>query len=183
MPKDYQEVREYGEYTPLELGGHICKIMKVEETKSKTAGKEMLVISLDIAEGPQKDYYTEKYRQDTNENKKWGCNVYQLVYDVQGNTNRGFKSFITAVEKSNNNFKVQWGEKFADCFKGKLIGGVFGREEYIDAKNEFKFATKCFFFRSTDAIRAGVEVPKDKLLKKDMTTGFTKIEDDDGLPF
>ncbi|WFR56413.1 hypothetical protein QA584_22795 [Anaerocolumna sp. AGMB13025] len=162
-PNDYDNVQAYGEFTPIKLGGHICKIMQVKETISST-GKDMLEISLDIAEGDQKDYYAQQYKTDTRTNKKWGCVVNQLINDNDGNTSRGFKSFITAVENSNSGFKVAWGNNFAACFKGKLIGGVFGREQYLNANNEKKFFTKCSQFRSVESIRAGVEVPADKLL-------------------
>lgn len=170
-PNDYDKVQAYGEFTPLKLGGHICKIMQVKETQSR-AGKDMLEISIDIAEGEQKDYFAQSYKADTRENKKWGCVVYQLVKDNDGNTSRGFKSFITAVENSNSGFKVMWGDKFAACFKGKLIGGVFGREEYLNANNEKKFATKCVQFRSLEAIRNGVDIPEDKLLPESQSNSY-----------
>lgn len=173
-PNDYEAVQAYGDFTPLKLGGHICKIMQVKETKSKKGGKDMLEISLDIADGDQKGYFEQQYRNDSRENKKWGCIVYQLVNDNEGGTSRGFKSFITSVENSNNSFKVAWGNNFAACFKGKLIGGVFGREQYLNQSGEKKFATKCVQFRSVDAIRAGVEIPEDKLLSENAgyNTGY-----------
>lgn len=170
-PSDYDNVQAYGEFTPLKLGGHICKIMQVEETKSSN-GKDMLKISLDIAEGEQKDYYAQQYKSDTRENKKWGCIVYQLVHDSNGNTNRGFKSFITAVENSNPGFKVAWDNKFSTCFKGKLVGGVFGREQYLNAYQEKKFTTKCVQIRSVEAIRNGVDIPEDKLLPESPNNGY-----------
>lgn len=179
-PNDYDNVQPYGEFTPLKLGGHICKIMQVKETKSK-AGRDMLEISLDIAEGDQKDYFANLYRTDTRENKKWGCVVYQLTRDNDGNTSRGFKTFITSVENSNPGFKAVWGDKFAACFKGKLIGGVFGREQYLK-DGEKKFATKCVQFRSVESIRAGVEVPEDKLLPDTgYPSGYTPSPAGDGF--
>ncbi|QHQ61368.1 hypothetical protein Ana3638_11775 [Anaerocolumna sedimenticola] len=170
-PNDYDNVQAYGEFTPLKLGGHICKIMQVKETKS-AKGKNMLEISLDIAEGDQKDYFAQQYKTDTRENKKWGCTVYQLINDANGNTGRGFKSFITAAENSNPGFKVTWGDKFASCFKGKLIGGVFGREQYLNNQQEKKFATKCMQFRSVEVIRNGVDTPEDKLLPESQDNGY-----------
>jgi hypothetical protein len=193
-PNDYDNVQPYGEFTPLKLGGHICKIMQVKETKSK-AGRDMLEISLDIAEGDQKDYFANLYKADTRENKKWGCVVYQLTQDNNGGTSRGLKTFLTSVENSNPGFKIVWGDKFAACFKGKLIGGVFGREQYLNSNGEKKFATKCVQFRSVESIRAGVEVPEDKLLPdtsypsgytpSPVGDGFMNIPDDsvDELPF
>ncbi len=193
-PKDYDEVQAFGEFQPLKLGGHICKIMKVEETVSQS-GKPMLKISLDIAEGKQKDYYADQYHSDTRSQKRWGCVVNQLVYDNDGDTSRGFKTFVSCVEKSNSGFRVVWGNGFSGCFKNKLVGGVFGREEYLNQNNEKKFAIKCRYFRSTEAIRQGVEIPQDKFLDDtvryrrkpnlDITRDddFEAIEDDDDLPF
>lgn len=163
-PNGYDEAQVYGDFTPLELGGHICKIMSVEEMTSRS-GKEMLKISLDIAEGPQKDYYSEQYRNSTFENKKWGCIVYQLTCNDEGNTSKGLKTFLTSVEESNTGYKVIWGDKFCQSLKGKLVGGVFGREQYKNRNGEFKWSTKCSQFRSIETIKKGVEVPKDKFLK------------------
>lgn len=169
-PSNYDNVQEYGEFKPLELGGHICRIMSVEETKSST-GKDMLKIFLDIAEGEQANYYAEQYKADSRADKKWGCIVYQLTEDKDGNTNRGLKTFITSVEKSNKGFTVAWGDNFTACLKGKVIGGVFGREQYQNSKGELKFITKCVSFRSVDTVRAGVDVPADKLLSGVVQTG------------
>jgi len=179
-PNNYDGVQEYGEFKPLELGGHICKIMSVEETKSGS-GKDMLKIYLDIAEGEQANYYTEQYKADSRAEKKWGCIVYQLVEDKDGNTNRGLKTFITSVEKSNKGFAVAWGDNFAACFKGKLVGGVFGREQYQNSKGELKFTTKCVSFRSIDTIRIGVEIPADKLLSGVVQPGVQGVANS-GIP-
>jgi hypothetical protein len=195
MPKDYNNVTPYGDYTPLELGGHICKVMGVEEVKSST-GKDMLKISLDIAEGEQKDFYANNYKADTRDNKRWGCVVNQLVFDNDGNTHRGLKTFITAVENSNSGFKVVWGDNFAKSFKGKTIGGVFGREQYLNNDRELKWSTKCVQFRSVESIKKGVEVPKDKLLNGtkqkhqdplndviNSTNNYIDIGEDEKLPW
>lgn len=196
-PNDYENTQEYGEFTPLELGGHICQIMSVEETKSSTR-KDMLIISLDTAKADrQPGYYTEQWKSDTRPEKKWGCRVFQLVYDNDGHTNRGLKTFITAVENSNKGFKAAWGDKFAASFKGKLVGGVFGREQYENTKGELKFSTKCVQFRSIDKV-LDVEIPTDKLLQGQAQApsnnqspsmaignleGFEEIIGDDDLPF
>ena len=192
-PKNYDSTNAYGEWKPLELGGHVCKIMKVEETKSQT-GKDMINISLDIAEGDQKDYYADQYRSSDRPDKKWGCIVYQLIEDKDGNTSRGFKTFIDSVKKSNPGFDENaiWNDRFADYFKGKLVGGVFGREQYKNQKGEFKWSTKCVMFRSVDVVREGVEVPEDKYHKDYKNLDIqvdspslddVEVVDDDDLPF
>lgn len=165
-PIDFDEVQGYGERQPLPPGGYICRIMKVEETTAKSSGAEMLKISLDIAEGEYKDYYAKGYRSDTRPDKKWGCSVYQLTYDPVNprSTNKGFKTFTTAVCKSNQGFVIPWGDKFGEGFKNKIVGVIFRREQYIGTDGNTHFSTKAFQFRSTNTIREGVPVPEDKLL-------------------
>lgn len=189
-PNDFENVQGYGEFVPIELGGHFCRILKVEETTSST-GKDMIKIAIDTApDDKQPGYYKKIFEADTRLDKKWpsGAVINQLVYDSDGNTNRGFKTFITAVEKSNPGFTVQWGDGFSGCFKNKLIGGVFGREEYISQRDgKTRFATKCVQFRSIEAISEGVEAPADKLLPEHQNImqnegGFADLDDDD-LPF
>jgi hypothetical protein len=189
-PNDFENVQGYEEFVPLELGGHYLKIVSVKEVQSST-GKAMIKIAIDTAStDAQPGYYQKIFDADKRPDKKWpnGAVVNQLIYDNDGNTNRGFKTFITAVEKSNPGFAVQWGDDFAKCFKGRFVGGVFGREEYISQKDgQPKFATKCMQFRSFDAIAEGVEIPKDKLLPATQNImsqegGFLDLSDDD-LPF
>lgn len=195
QPKNYNNTQGYDEFEALQLGGHICKIMNVKEQKSST-GKDMIVISLDIAEGEQKDYYKKMFQKDTRPiaEKKWGCVVYQLIEDKDGNTNRGFKTFINSVQKSNKGFdeKNIWDENFCEYFKDKLIGGVFGREQYRNQNGELKWSTKCIAFRDIDTIKKGVAIPEDRYLndsqpgKASMFEGFESLQpapDEDDLPF
>lgn len=182
-PNDYDNVQEYGESKPLEPGGHILRILKVEETTSST-GKPMIVINFDTAErDKQPRYFKQRYDSDTRDpsQKAWGGRYWQLVYDTDGNTtNRGFKTFITAVEKSNSSsFKVQWGNKFCNCFKDKLVGGVFRREQFVTNKNNFAWSVKCIGFRSVAAIDEGVDIPEDKYLND---TEYDKAHDYGGYP-
>ena len=75
---------------------------------------------------------------------------------------------------------------------GKMVGCVFGREQYEKENKELAFATKIVQIRSVEAIKAGVEPPEDKLLdakqtssgKSDSTAFGTEIVfDDDDVPF
>lgn len=187
-PNNWENTQAYGDFEPLELGGHICVIKKVIETKSST-NKDMLMIYLDIAEGEQKGYYQNQFKKDPREDKKWGCIVYQLVEDDEGNTNRGLKTFINAVEKSNTGFNQNeiWNDNFEEYFKDKLIGGIFGREQYKNKTGELKWSTKCMSFRDTETIRKGVPIPEDKYLKaaprNNTREEFEEVIDDDDLPF
>lgn len=167
-PQDFDAVTPFGDFVPLPAGGYVCRIMGVEETTSK-AGAPMIKISVDIAEGQFKDYFATQYRTNTKVDKKWSYNaiVNQLVYDTNGanTTNRGFKTFITSVCESNQGFNVAWGDGFAACFKNKLIGVLFGREEYLGTDGKSHWSTKALNFRSVKTIReGGFEIPADKPL-------------------
>lgn len=165
-PQDFDEVQGFSAFEPLNAGGHICRIMKLEETKSK-AGRDMVVIYLDTdSTDSQPNYYSNLYKNDTREPKKWNNNaiVRQVVYTADKTTSRGFKTFIDMVEECNNGFKVAWGNNFAACFKGKLIGSVFGREEYLDNYGNSKFAVKFQNFRNIADVKEGIAAPEDKLL-------------------
>lgn len=165
-PADFEAAQAYGEFKPISIGGHIMRIMGVEVVTSST-GKEMLKISLDTAsDDSQPAYFAAKYRADTRADKKWGCVMFQLIYDEQGATNRGFKTFVTSVEESNPGFKVAWGEAFEKSLKDKRVGAIFRREEYVKNDGTVGKITKPFTFRSVATIKAGVEIPEPKLLNK-----------------
>lgn len=181
-PSNYDEY-QLGGGKRLPAGGYICKIMQVEETKSK-AGKEMVTISLDIAEGEYKGLYAEKYKNNTNVNKKWGCIVYALTEGEYINT---FLGFCKSVEASNG-VGINWGDNFGAQFKGKTVGAVFGEEEF-QGNNGVATAVKVRFFLPTEDIKNNnFTVPEKKCLQPQPTTdtnGFFPATDvgDDDLPF
>lgn len=188
-PKNWENTSAYGDFEPLEPGGHVCRIIKVEETKSR-AGKDMIVIYVDIAEGEQTGYFRKQFDENNAADRKWpnGGTYYQLLEDADGNTNRGFKTVIESVKKSNSDFNEDaiWNENFCEYFKGKYVGCVFGREQYLNRENKLKFATKIFNFRDVETIRKGVDVPEDKLLEPvQAPKGFTDANSfaDEDVPF
>lgn len=134
-PSGYDEAKASGEFIPVELGGHYATIKQVTERQSST-GKDMIVVLFDFTtQDKQPGYFTAAYNnsdRDGNE-KKWPFNgsKYIMVYDYNdvSRTSRAFKTFCTSFEKSNN-CKVQWGgNNWAQQFKGKRIGVIYGEEE------------------------------------------------------
>lgn len=175
-PTDFDKVKAYGEFEPLELGGHIMEVKSVTFTKSST-GRDMLQIYLDTAaDDSQPHYFSEQYKHDirSDSTKKWGCIVYQLVYDLDGMTNRGFKTFITSVEESNPGFQTSWGPQFEACFRNKRVCGVVGEEDYINKHGEIKTARKVMSFRSLQTLKEGkVKIPTHKTLDKPTISGYS----------
>lgn len=197
-PKGYDETIVGSNFRKLPKGGYICKIMKIEEGKSKATGADQLLIYLDIAEGEYKDIFGENYRNSTSPLPKWGCVAYQPILDsTTGATNPRFKAFLTAVEESNPGFVVDktWGDDFVKFYKSKYIGFVFGDEHYISTKDgKEKTIAKPRFAVSTDKIKKGdFMVPEDtysgnfNTSSAAPTAGFNEVPskevDDDDVPF
>ena len=172
---DEIEAKEFGTYEQLELGGHVCQIVKAETIKTST-GKEALKLYLDIADGTQKGFYKRQWDRDTRQQRKWGCTFIQLT---EGNSQPYFKGLITAIEKSNPQYKWNWNE---NSLKNLLIGGVFGREQYRKNDGNLAWFTKCVNLRSIESILAGVEVPADKYLD-DSAEVFKPVTDNDDIPW
>lgn len=180
-PKSFDTVAASLSFTPLELGGHVCVIKNVQETKSK-AGKPMLLVALDIADGePQAGYFREKFSSDTRENKKWPCLSYVVTEDKDGNASRTLAQFVTSVEASNPGFTFPWDN--VDMLRDKRVGGVFGLEEYKGSDGNIHKATKLFWFRSADKVH-DAPVPKTKEYKPAPTSpsGWADISASD-IPF
>lgn len=189
-PSDYDDVK-VGEYKVLPAGGYICRILKSEETKSKT-GKPMIKIAFDIADGEFTGYYMDQFRDrkaaaEFPEEVKWPFSgtKWVLLYDNEGKTNRDFKSLCTALEDSGT--KV-WknGVLEAAWLKDALVGILFRREEH-EYNGSTSWRTVPFQFRSVETITKGTfKVPEDKPLPAISSDfggldSFSAAEDD--IPF
>ena len=117
-------------YEELPTGAYLCKIMNAEEVNYDWGSK--LLLSLDIVEGEHKDFYAKQYREDTREDKKWGCvlGLYEPKDDGSEKdewTKRTFNNFIGCVEDANSGYHFDWDEK---TLKGKKVAVVFRKEEW-----------------------------------------------------
>lgn len=184
-PEDFDQVQAFGEFTPLELGGHILVIKQVKEIKDQHGNTTRVDIAFDThTEDKQPNFYSDQYKRDTRQKKSWNGVKSEWPYTKMGATNPFFKKFIDSVKASNKNFQLCWDDKFESCFKGMLVGGVFGREQYLK-DGELKKITKCVEFRSVEAIKAGVKVPEDKLVdgSNDYQNHLINVTDDGTSPF
>jgi hypothetical protein len=182
-PQDYDNVQpmQYGDYETLESGGYLCKIVGAAVTQSNK-GEEMLNILFDIADSEKSGFFQRRFDADTRAEKKWPGVYRQLT---GGKSTPFFKGLITSLEQSNG-FTFDWDEK---KLKGKVFGGIFGREEYFNmSKGEYQFSTKLVSIRSVETIKSGkFEIPKDKLANKNQPPpGFidnAETVSEDDLPF
>lgn len=118
----------------LPVGGYVVKILGVENVEDK----QYLKIRYDITEGNYKGYYGEKFG-------KFGGNWQGiLVRSYKESAMSYFKGFTTSVEKSNIGYKWNWDEQ---SLVGKLVGIVYGEEEYENRSGEVK--TRLYVVRNT----------------------------------
>lgn len=192
-PNNYEEVQAQGEFTPVDLGGHHLVIKQISEKKSST-GKDMLVILFDFdTKDKQSGYFMEQFKNDVRPDKKYPNQAtHYMVIGEEDWQVRNLKTFTTCAEHSNPGFKVSWGDKFCECFKGKKIGGVFGIVEEL-YNGEVKRKRVLRWFCSSDKVD-DAPIPEDKLLPDDKKPnaaynggdGFMQIPDgidSEELPF
>lgn len=192
--KDYDTTEVFKDYQKLPVDGYICIIKKAEEQVCN--GGSMLVISFDIAEGEYKDYYADEYRNNSSNDKKWKGKIRIFVPKDDGSeddayTKKRFKTAITAIEESNDNYHWDWNET---ALKGKKLGIIYRNEEWEwNGKTGWRAAP--FRIVCCDDIYEGkFKIPDDKPLQKSSSvfspapksmdkTTFEEITGDDDLPF
>ena len=169
--KDFDKVQIDEEFKRLPAGGYVVKITDVQDKPEN----EYLMITYDIAEGEYKDHF-----KATSDDYIF---THQFIRSYKATALGMFKGFIKAVEDSNKSFKWSWDEK---KLIGKLLGVVFGEEEYENNRGEIKTALRVKTCKTVDAIRKGdFKTPEPKKITPkagDIPAGFTALTDAD-LPF
>jgi hypothetical protein len=184
-------------FPTIPAGGYVCEIKfaRADTTKPHpdgSGGEPMLVLAIDIAEGPHKGFYERRYQSDRGQdpNSKWRGVYNQMLY-MNNAVSGYFKGLMTAIERSNPGYHWDWNEA---GLKGKKVGFIFREEEYVNGRGETRTITKPAFPRDVDTIRKGVEVPEIKRLNAQRAApqpqqppafgqGFTQVPQDDELPF
>lgn len=191
-PTGYDDVKVGGDFTPITLGGHHLIIKGVREEKNKD-GKDMLVAAYDFAKNDsQPGYFSDQFEKDVRPDKKWPFAGTKWImvndYNDSSKVSKDFKRFITSVEVSNG-IEVNWGDKFAEQFKGKRVGGVFGEvEEEYNGEIRKKHLLRWF---CEDGKADGASIPNIKALNNNnsssgsSSTDFMKIPDSvaEEIPF
>lgn len=189
---NWENVKAATEKIALPVGGYVVEIKgaKVATYQGNDGGVfEKLEVSIDIAEGEFKDFYTNDYRGQQSEDKKWK-GVLRVYLPKEDGTEKDewtkstLKGLIGAIEDSNPGYHWDWDET---KLKGKKVGCVFRNEEWeYDGKTGF--TARPFKFIAVEKIKTGsFRFPKDKLIKRDdfvsaSPASYKEIPDDD-LPF
>lgn len=146
---DEIEAKGMEDFRTLPIGAYECVIKEANIHKSEQSGKESFRVAVDIASGEYKEYYQNRYDNNTNSDKKWDNNATRyLAY--QGDNIAYFKGFITCVENSNPGYKWDWDET---KLVGKKICGVFQYEEYKNQEGKKGLKVRLNKFRSLDKMK------------------------------
>lgn len=189
--KDYATTQSYGEYKQLPKGGYVLMVLGVDLGENKVG--QYVTLHCDVAEGEYKNFFSEDYKNQQSEDRKWHCNFFINVPKDDGSekdnwTKRRFKTIIEAFEDSNEGYHFDWDEQ---KFKTKLIGGLFNIREFEKRDGSVGSSTNLAQLCKVSSIRNDTyKLPDDKLLPKKAAApadmdGFMSIPDGDEieLPF
>lgn len=148
---NWEEIEAKGmeDFKSLPVGAYECVIKNAEVYKNPNSGKESFKVNVDIANGEYKDYFQQRYDNNTNNDKKWDNNSTRYLA-FQGDNVSYFKGFITCVENSNTGYKWDWNE---DKLVGKKICGVYQYEEYEKQDGTKGVKVRLNKFRSLDKMK------------------------------
>lgn len=176
---DYDSV-QVGGGKSLPAGGYVCRITKARMTQSRD-GLPMVEALFDICEGEYANFFHDKYKANLMRNpqaeypKNGRAKV--IAVDANGNTKKTFKGFNTSIEKSNGITLPREDNAYLNALAGKLIGVIFGREEFEGTDGETHWATKPRWYRSVEDIDKGnYETPKDVPLTQSTPTASFNTE-------
>lgn len=183
---DYDRTRGYAEGEQLPRGGYVCRVMGAKIIENQYG--QSIKIAYDVAEGEYKDYFQRRYDANTSEDRKWpGIFLLNVPTDdgteQDGWTKRRFKTFVEALEESNEGYHFDWDET---KFKGKLVGLIMNYRQY-ETGDRVGFAPNPAKSCGVTAIREGkYKIPPDKPLKRGQASGqsgtYTAVETEE-IPF
>lgn len=176
--KGYNDAVASEDFERLPAGGYVIRIQAVEDHDDK----QYLKIVYDIAEGPEAGRYK-------NEDKKNDFR-HSFVRSYKETALGMFKAFIHAVDDANG---TEFDKRIEKGFPehelvGKLLGVLFGYEEYNANDGSVKERLRLVRFLNIEQVRAGdFKVPELKRLEakpapSQIPAGFTPLSDAD-VPF
>ncbi len=161
------QIRTGSVFDPLPKNAYVMKVIGVKEEPNKSGSGSHIKIAFDIAEGEYKDFYKKQFDANASEDKKW---PYDGIYNLAAPDDDSpqwmwdsFKTFVSALEDSNNGYHWDWDES---KWKDLIIGGLFRNEQSESGGNIYDH-TRPYWFRSADTVRSGKygRLPKDKLIE------------------
>ena len=174
-------VEEAKEFERLSSGGYVCKIVSITDNPQK----EYLKVVLDVAEGEFKNFGADAEKRNNND---WS--YIRMFRSYKEKAQGMFKAFLSALEKSNPNFKADAFDGDENKLIGLFIGIVLGFEEYLKKDGTVAVRTYVKTMTTVDKIhKHDYKVPDLKKLSQDVQASentsvpTTADVDDDECPF
>lgn len=166
-------------FEEVEAGAYVCKIVDAILNLNDNENKRNIQLQLDIAEGEHKGFF----QRLEDRAGFWGLNGYMSFKKDQVNR---FSKTCTSINNSNPgySFNPMNGDADVDSLKGKMIGVIIGREEYMSKSGDIR--EKCYVFQFLEVNKARnckAKIPELKKLEKN--DGFMKIPEGtmESIPF
>lgn len=173
---DGAQGKQFGIFFLPDAGAYVLGIIKAEITTSRS-GNEMIVLSLDIAEGPFKGHFRQ-FSDDVQKDRL--LKYYRLT---SGEQLPYFKGDMETVEKCNPGYKFNFDEA---TLRGKFVGGMLVKEEYRKQGGSVGTVLKISYLCALKKARSGELTPPPA---KKLNDGEPPVVaennsfDDDDLPF
>jgi len=187
--KAKQDAKVSGTGGRLPAGAYICKILKVELVAEEGKSKYLHVL-FDVNEGEYKDFFTNQYKANTREDKKYKGHTKVYIPKNDGSdkdewTKTTFAKWTNALEDSNPGYTWDWDE---NKWKDKVLCIVFGDTgSRIDGKDivytEARYPVSIDTFKAGKAGEAKFKAKGD--YGKETSDDFMSVPDnlDEELPF
>lgn len=173
-------VEEAKEFERLGSGGYVCKIVSITDNPQK----EYLKVVMDVAEGGFKNFGANAEKRNEND---WS--YIRMFRSYKEKALGMFKAFLSALEKSNPNFKADTFDGDENKLIGLLIGIVLGFEEYVKNDGTVGVRTYVKTVTTVEKIRTKdfkvpdlKKLPADTQASENVTSAPAAYEDED-LPF
>ena len=186
----YEKIIAFGPKILLPRGAYVATIKHVL-IKENSRG-DYLNLSYDIAEGPYKGYFMNNYESQDSEDKKWKGLIFINIPTDDGSkrdyyNKKNFKTFTTAIEKSNPGYLFDWDEQ---KFVGKTVGIIINHKEIEFSNGNTAIVPNVSRICSADQVRTGnCVIPDDILLpkkpkeKEQADMPFVSLDEQEELPF
>jgi len=144
--REVEEMTGNNEIKRLPAGGYVCVINEAHSNEKD----EYIEVVYDIHEGEFAKIYSDEFGQ----NNAWAHNFRSYW---KGKAIGMFKHFLSCIDKSNgSNFVDLCEVGFPDeALKGRIVGIIFGEEEYMSNKGEIRVRIRQNSFCTADEIRQG----------------------------
>ncbi len=159
------ELKEFNNFRPLSLGGHVCSIIEVKEYQNNRTGNQTLKVMFDIEEeGEFKNYCQQLFDNNTTNEKKWP-NEGTKYFPLDQNKLGYIKHFISVLEKFNDTRIEVEPHSIMDFtqFRGLKFMGQFGLQEYKNTDGDLKSGVTLFSYSTNKNIK-DIQIPNVRLV-------------------